>query len=216
MQFSLTNLFFPYRSLRGESGNLVTREEWKDLQSYPLTMDSRSLAQEGCHSLDLLLAAHSYAGSALLRRMVFRYKYAKVRALAEPLGRLLLPATRLLPRQSDIVICPVPLHWTRRYWRGFNQAELLADIVAREREWPVQQLLFRRKITKQQARLEGKQLRRQSVGDAFDVLLEGKELPKSVLLIDDVATSCSTLNSCARVLKEAGVQWVSGLVIARG
>ena len=111
-------------------------------------------------------------------------------------------------------IVPVPLHLSKQRSRGFNQAELLAEALGEETGLPVRKLLLKKKKTKDQKSLSRNQ-RIKNVKDAFVIDEEelGAELPSSVLLLDDVCTTGSTLTACARVLKAKGVTRVSFICI---
>lgn len=106
-------------------------------------------------------------------------------------------------------IVPVPLHPSKQRSRGFNQAELLAEALEKETGIPVRLLLQKYKKTKEQKSLSKNQ-RMKNVKDAFQVDEDamGEHVPESVLLLDDVSTTGSTLTACARVLKERGVSRV--------
>ena len=110
-------------------------------------------------------------------------------------------------------IVPIPLHWTRKIYRGYNQAEKLAKAASKELKVPVNNGLRRRKKTKQQARLK-KDDRLKNLESAF--IWKNSEIPTSIILIDDVVASGSTLDQAARACKKAGVKTVYGLVFARG
>jgi competence protein ComFC len=110
---------------------------------------------------------------------------------------------------SHCLIVPIPLSEERLYERGFNQSAVLAEFLGK----PVHNLLERHRTEKQsqktrKERLETDQLFRMK----SEVRLEGK----SVLLIDDIYTTGTTLRHAARVLKEAGCVSVSSLTLARG
>lgn len=111
-------------------------------------------------------------------------------------------------------IVPVPLHRSRLRSRGFNQAELLARELGKEAGLPVRLLLKKVQKTKDQKSLNRAQ-RQTNVTNAFlaDEDAIGAQLPQSVLLLDDVCTTGSTLTACARVLKARGVQWVGFLSV---
>lgn len=111
-------------------------------------------------------------------------------------------------------IVPVPLHSSKLRSRGFNQAELLAEALGEEIGLPVRKLLFKRKKTKDQKSL-GRNQRIKNVKDAFSVDEEeiDSEVPESVLLLDDVSTTGSTLTACAQALKAYGVARVSYISI---
>lgn len=123
-------------------------------------------------------------------------------------------------RQAFIVqmapecIVPVPLHISRQRSRGFNQAELLAKALGKELDIPVRMLLVKQKKTKDQKSLSKNQ-RKKNVKDAFAVNEEefDSNVPASVLLLDDVSTTGSTLTACAGVLKARGVARVGFLSV---
>ncbi|MDD4287362.1 MAG: hypothetical protein PHO20_04645 [Candidatus Peribacteraceae bacterium] len=117
---------------------------------------------------------------------------------------------RRLPSR-EIVLCPVPLHWIRRFQRGFNQSELLARVVARERGLTVLPLLKRRRWTGSQMK-RSRADRLTGVTGAFHCMADRP--PQHVILIDDLSTTGATLEECAKTLKEAGVTRVDAWVIA--
>jgi ComF family protein len=112
-------------------------------------------------------------------------------------------------------LVPVPLHLKRLKQRGFNQSELLAHIVTKYYDIPtVSGLLFRVKDTHPQFNLPRTE-RFKNVRGAFEVkgtpFLKGK----SVLLIDDIYTTGSTISECTRVLRENGANNVHVLTLSR-
>ena len=111
-------------------------------------------------------------------------------------------------------IVPVPLHPSKYRCRGFNQAELLAEALGEEMNLPVRSLLKKQKKTKDQKSLNKNQ-RKKNVKNAFVVDEEelDSSVPESVLLLDDVSTTGSTLTACANVLKAKGVIRVAFLSV---
>jgi len=150
----------------------------------------------------------------VIRQAIHQLKYRNLRALAQPLAKLLNDylLTNLLPGE---VLVPVPLHQKRLRERGYNQSSLLAHELAKLIHLPVvDDCLMRQRHTPAQARASTVAERRSNVADAFacgDHRLRGKE----VLLVDDVSTSGATLDACATALKTAGVTSVWGVVLAR-
>lgn len=116
---------------------------------------------------------------------------------------------------SNTLLIPIPLHIKRLNWRGFNQSELIADKIANYFGIAINSKgLIRRKHKKAQALLKTN-IRIKNLKNNF--LWTGSSLVnQNIILIDDVATTCSTLNECARALKEAGANEIWGLVIAKG
>ena len=111
-------------------------------------------------------------------------------------------------------IVPVPLHPSRLRTRGFNQAELLASALEGETGIPMRKLLIKCKKTKDQKSLSKNQ-RIKNVKDAYEVDEKalGGHIPDSVLLLDDVITTGSTLSACAETLKAKGVAKVAFLSV---
>lgn len=128
--------------------------------------------------------------------------------------KLIQPNTELFREFLALkpVIQPLPLFWYRHNWRGFNQAELLAKIVAQKLGLNLVDCLERIKLTKPQSRLKRDQ-RLRNVSGIFSVR-PGK-LPRAVLLIDDVWTTGATMREAMKVLREKGVQKIWGLSLAR-
>ncbi len=200
---------FPVRSLTGVEGEWMTAAELASIRVAPVVVDGRAL---GLRALGRIVGATRLARSPLLRRAVHLLKYRRVRALAVPLGTLLVDASRVLPAEPTPVLCPVPLHWSRRFWRGFNQCELLACELSQKTGWPACRILYRVRSTGAQvgrARAE----RLSSVRRAFSVC-KGVDVPERVLLVDDVFTTGATLDACAEALKNSGVRIVEAIVLA--
>jgi len=109
-------------------------------------------------------------------------------------------------------IVPVPLHKKRFAERGFNQAELIAHIVSKQIKRPVKIFLQRTRHTPHQTRLSREE-RLKNVLGAFTFNFSP---PRVVLLIDDVYTTGSTIQECARELKKQGVEKVYAFTLARG
>jgi ComF family protein len=181
------------------------------LNRSPLDETGRcAVCRLGLSGYDAVYAYGSYEGA--LRKLVHLLKYTGVQPLARPLGEYL---ARALPHaQTFDLVAPMPLHWLRRWRRGFNQAELLAREIGRRRDVPVKRIVRRVRSTTPQAGLTPAQ-RRANVQGAFavkrGVRLEGKR----VLLVDDVLTTGASAGACARALKRAGAAHVALLALAR-
>jgi len=117
-------------------------------------------------------------------------------------------------RMKPECIVPVPLHPVKQRLRGFNQAELLAEALGRETGLPVRNLLKKIKNTVEQKSLS-KYQRMRNAADAYEIAEEALKggVPGTVLLLDDVCTTGSTLTACAGVLKAAGVKQVVFLCV---
>jgi ComF family protein len=181
------------------------------LNAHPLDETGRcALCRLGLAGFDAVYSYGSYEGT--LRRLIHLFKYSHIRPLARPFGDLL---SRVVPREQrfDCVV-PMPLHWRRRWERGFNQSELLAREIARRWNVPVNQAVRRVKATPSQAGLTNAK-RRANVSGAF-AMLRGIRLDGArVLLVDDVLTTGASAAACARVLKRAGAVHVALVAVAR-
>ena len=130
---------------------------------HPLDETGRCMmCREGLTGYDAVYSYGSYEGT--LRKLIHVYKFEKVHTLAKPLGDLLALS---LPREQRFdVIVPMPLHWRRRWQRGFNQSELLAKEIARRWNVPVVNVMRRVKASPPQAGLTNAK-RRANVAGAF-------------------------------------------------
>ena len=108
--------------------------------------------------------------------------------------------------QIDFIV-PVPLHWTRRLSRGYNQSLL----IAKKLYHPSARIsidLVRIKKTKPQPVMVTAQNRARNVADAFAARRDHRFANKTICLVDDIKTSGATLNECAKTLKQAGAKKV--------
>lgn len=158
-------------------------------------------------------AAYSFgAYEGTLRKLIHLFKYGKVESLTGPLSKLLLTAIPL-EAQFDLVMA-MPMHWRKQWERGFNQAQLLAEPVARRYGFKVAGHLRRTRYTKSQAGLNEAQ-RRSNLKDSFHVKHPEQVVGQRVLLIDDVFTTGATLRAAAEALKAAGAAHITALTLAR-
>ena len=148
-----------------------------------------------------------------IKDAVHALKYRDLRAIAPLLGAELAEAAHGRHKNIDVVV-PVPLHRRRLRSRGYNQAELIARPVAARLGAPLStNLLARVTDNPPQAQAKNEAARSAGVRNAFTASNEVDG--KRVLLIDDVATTCSTLDACARALSRAGAKSVRAAVLAR-
>ena len=150
---------------------------------------------------------YEYPVDAAIRRMKFNARLHYVPAFR----RLIQEAYGALAYEPDAVL-PVPLHWRRQAWRGFNQAEELARPLCRDTGLPLLRGVRRIRATPYQSGLDSA-ARQRNLRDAF--LVCDKPAARHVLIVDDVITTGSTAAQLAACLLESGVESVGVLALAR-
>jgi ComF family protein len=181
-----------------------------------------------CPNCDDRHLGFNFARPVLLRTdetmsMVHALKYGRQRYLGRELGRLVAEAfddPRLEPAlDGRWPVIPVPLHRARQRHRHFNQAEEIAREMARHTGHPVCLALRRVRATPTQTTLHRKE-RFDNLRDAFELTRAGRRLlasrPAGAVVVDDVLTTGSTLGTCARLLRDAGIPVVVAIALVRG
>lgn len=177
--------------------------------------------QEYCMDCQKNVYAYDEGRSLLLHRgnvsrAVYQFKYHNKRSYAPVFAEMMAEQYADWVKRKQITeLIPVPLHASRKRSRGYNQAELLAEELGKRWGLPVRKnVVFRIKKTKRQKELNDRE-RAQNLKNAFGV--SAKWSPgKSVLIIDDIYTTGSTIHHLAKILKMAGVQKVYFLTISIG
>ncbi|MDR0340047.1 MAG: hypothetical protein LBH53_00590 [Puniceicoccales bacterium] len=148
--------------------------------------------------------------------MIHEIKYRQGNFLLPDLGRL---SGILFSDMAGGILVPVPLHWRRRWKRGFNQSEWICQALAREHDCSVRRLLWRRRHGRSQVGLSCAD-RRRNVEGAFALaprfLWKNVAKDAPIYLVDDVLTTGATVNECAKVLLQAGFSNVHARTLARG
>lgn len=221
---SAADLLFPLRCVHcGADGSLFCEKcERESTRLHPgslcrkCALPSRIDVCEACFAVPPALdrAIPVFAYDPAVRDAVSALKYRDIRALAPRLGRLMAETLPEPVRSSVDAVVPVPISRSRLRSRGYNQSELLARQVAGLTGLAMDTgLLARSNDGPPQAKAASIEERIANVRGAFDVA--GDVTGKRVLLVDDVMTTGSTLNACARALKQAGAEWAGALPLAR-
>lgn len=151
-----------------------------------------------------------------LRDAVLRTKVLAGEGLADLLGRIFAEERGEALRGEGIdLVTAVPLHWWRRWTRGYNQAEAIARELAAGLAVPFAPRLVRRVRLASQHAQPTREARRENVKGAFRVQPSARIAGRTVLVVDDVMTTGSTLGEVARVLKAAGAGRVVVACLAR-
>ncbi len=161
--------------------------------------------RKGEHAFDFARSALLFSGA--LREIIHHLKYSDRVSLANTLGDILKECLER-ERFGGGLVVPVPLHRARERARGFNQAELIAARLGRPMN---ARLLRRRQNTPSQTGLTRNE-RRQNLAGAFEAR---GPVGGTVIVVDDVYTTGSTVNEIARTLKRAGAERVEVLTVAR-
>lgn len=174
------------------------------------------LCQKARPAFERAVSCGPYDGK--LRELIHLLKYEQVRSAARPIGERLAQAVMELREETGdgVVVIPVPLHRRRQGFRGFNQAHDIAAALVRscrKRGWELQLLsdgMKRLRATTSQTGLTRHQ-RRENVRGAFAVERPQHVRGRNVLLVDDVLTTGTTAQECAKVLRRAGAEavWVA-------
>lgn len=151
-----------------------------------------------------------------LAQMIRKLKFARQPQTAQFLGELMKAAVQGGEPDGEFdLISYVPLHWWRRWLRGYNQAELLAERLGRLSRRPVRRLLRRTRWTQPQTHLS-RQARIENVRGAFATVRGVDISGKRVLLVDDVLTTGATASEASRVLGKAGASVAVAVLAVAG
>ena len=155
-------------------------------------------------------AAIAYGDIA--RSLVLRLKYSRKVALAATMARYMRPLVNVSPQT---ILVPVPLHWSRLWWRGFNQSGLLAANLAQLSGLEHRPMQLRRMRRTRALKNMSPRQRLLEVKSAFAVDAAADARGRSFLLVDDVLTTGSTSDACAKALLRAGAERVELICFAR-
>jgi ComF family protein len=148
----------------------------------------------------------------LSRSLAVRLKYGRKVAMARIMAHYMAP---LVKPEPGAILVPVPLHRSRLWTRGFNQSALVARELSRRLKIPANPMVLRR--TRRTPALKGMSplQRRKTVAGAFAITDKAAVAGKTIVLVDDVLTTGSTAEACARALARAGAERVELVTWAR-
>lgn len=184
----------------------------------------KELEEEEEYCADCRRKRHNYEqGAAVfeygsMAASLYRFKYGKRQEYADFYGKCMVE--RLGSRWKDWgiqALIPVPIHPSRRNQRGYNQAQLLAEAISRRTGIPVRNdIIVRYKKTLPQKELDEGQ-RQNNLKKAFKILENDVKLD-TIVIIDDIYTTGSTINAMAAMLHKAGIKkiYYAALAIGKG
>ena len=168
---------------------------------------------EGTPSIDFILSAYYY--NDVLKNLMHRYKFAYEQRFGKLFGHLLHENIKEVPVLYEYdFITAVPLHRKRILQRSFNQSELLARQLSEKCQIPYLPCVYRCKRTRAQSSLKSRSSRLSNTANAF-FADNTRVAGKNILLVDDIFTTGSTMESCAAELKDKGASSVIGITFAK-
>ena len=154
--------------------------------------------------------------NATVQNLIHELKYNEMKRIAKYLEEYVSKYLSIFqPFENIDIIAPVPLHKVKKRARGFNQAEFLSKEISRHMNWVhISNLVLRNRFTDTQTKLDRKQ-RQENVSDAFIINTKFEIKDKNILIVDDVFTTGSTVNSICKLLKKNHADRIYVLTIAR-
>jgi len=183
----------------------------RDASRYGLVAGACAACQAEEFHFDGIARAGVYHDALQQMILAFKHDRSELASVLAPLADAALQGSRF-HRDIDLFV-PVPLHWTRRLLRGYNQARLIARQLSHPRA-RISTDLVRIRRTQAQPVVATPAARAKNVAGAFTVRADHRFAGQTVCLVDDIKTSGATLNECAKTLKEAGAARVYALVLA--
>ncbi len=183
----------------------------------PLCKGRLPALKKTCHPKTSYILAAATDYNDTVRELIARMKYKNAREAAEPLAQLLIRHMELarFPLRNRLII-PIPLHKARERSRNFNQAALLAEKISETVHVPVaSNILLRIKNTAPQSSLKIASDKEKNISGCFAVAEPHLVAGKSIVVLDDITTSGSTLREAAKTLKAAGAKNIVALVVAK-
>jgi len=183
----------------------------RDASRYGLVAGACAACRQQDFHFDGIARAGVYKDALQQMILAFKHDRTDLISILAPLANAALQGSSFFG-EVDLFV-PVPLHWTRRLLRGYNQSRL----IARSLDHPhgrVSADLVRVRRTQPQPTAPTFPARVRNVAGAFAVRKDHRFTGKTICLIDDIKTSGATLSECAKTLKEAGATKVYALVLA--
>lgn len=164
--------------------------------------------------IDSILSCSKFSNH-IIRKSIHYLKYKNLPQIAGPLGSIMLRSlSQNLRLKDNIILCPIPLHPNRLKFRGYNQALLLAEYFHKKLNLDIYNELYRILDTPHQMKINDRETRIQNMDNAFEARQKASTDTQSIILIDDVTTTLSTIQQAAKALSKNGFNSINALVLA--
>lgn len=155
--------------------------------------------------------------TGIVKESLIRFKFYNKPSYYRTFARLISDRTARAENTVKFdMVMSVPLHKSKEYSRGYNQAYLISKALGRYLKLPERSCFLKRFRNTEAQSLLSRNERRLNIRDAFKVCRPEEVKGKFILLVDDIMTTGFTLDECARMLKEAGALFVTAAVVATG
>lgn len=217
----IIQILFPTKCvLCKKEGSLICNpciQKLPDQKTQCFVCKNESLFGKTCQScqhktaIDYFISCTKYHSP--IKKILHAYKYKYLEDLQYPLTKIILKKIKQLPIAKNSSITTIPLHRIDENKRGFNQSELIARNIASIKNTPFKNTLKKKKHTKKQASLK-KTKRMHNLSNTFVFPMHMHIKNESCIIIDDVKTTGSTIETAARILKENGAKKIIAITIA--
>lgn len=210
---AINKLIFPSHNMC-----YICKEREEDIKKY-ICMNCRENLEQVHRKIDLDSPDIEYAYYSLvynkkMREVVKDYKFHKKSYLYKPLEKLILDTINFYNLKEEIdLILYIPMHRRKEAIRGYNQCELMANILAKDLDIPISHNnLYKIRNTKSQNKLDRLE-RMENLKDSFSLRDPHKIKDRRILLLDDIITTGSTMMEASKVLKRAGAVKITGIAL---
>ncbi|OIO44500.1 MAG: hypothetical protein COZ34_04040 [Candidatus Pacebacteria bacterium CG_4_10_14_3_um_filter_34_15] len=210
---NLIEIIFPCFCINcGKRNTLLCCNCYEQIEFFPFNFD----ASKQMNFIDEVIIVCKYRG--VVKKLIHDFKYKSVIGIGDIIAKLIYRSVNI--PECDFLV-PIPIHKNKKSKRGFNQSEEMIKSLSKLTNIPYKNLLIKQKNTKSQMSIRTKEERKINLKDSFTInykLLEEigvNEVGKTVMLVDDVLTTGSTLDECAKILKANGIKKVIGLALAQ-
>ena len=206
----LNRLLFPPKCAL--CGHVLEKEETDFCRKCRATAPEHPQGKLNLQFIDSAAAVWYYKDD--VRLSLHRFKFRRARHLAEPFGKMMAMKVLSSGMEGLETVTWVPISPIRRLFRGYDQDQLLAEVVARELGLPCEPMLKKIRHNRPQSGIVGYARRRANVLGAYRPV-NGNRIPgRTILLVDDILTTGATLGECARELLTAGAKEIHCAVVA--